>query len=64
MHPTLCRLADRGRDGSRLQSVECGLEPIVIPQRYAAADEVQDFIRGRGHQPRRLEPHVASLDDL
>ena len=64
VHPPLGRLADRGGDRCRLEPVERGLQPVVVAERHAASDEVQDFI-GRGrHEARRAQADVTSLDDL
>ncbi len=45
MHAPFGQLPDRGRDSGRLQPVESGLEPVVIPSADAPADEGQDLVR-------------------
>ena len=51
--PPLGRLADRGRDGGRLQPVERGLEAMIVARAGAAADEGQDLVGRCRHQARR-----------
>ncbi|KIT98028.1 hypothetical protein QU38_02945 [Staphylococcus aureus] len=50
VHPPLGRLADRGRYRRRLKSVERSLEAVVVAQRHAAADEVEDFVGSGRHE--------------
>ena len=57
-------LADRRRDGRRLQPVEGGLQPVVIEDRVAAPDEGEDFIGRPRHQARGGDPPVARFDDM
>lgn len=64
MHPPLGRLADGGHDRCRLQPIQGGLEAVVVAQRHAAADEVQNFIGGGRHQARGAQADIARFDDL
>ncbi|MCY1268170.1 hypothetical protein D9M70_166190 [compost metagenome] len=57
-------LADRGGDAGRLQSIQGCLEALVVAQRGAAADEAQDLVGRRAHQPRGRNARIARFDDL
>lgn len=57
-------LADRCRDGGRLQPVQRRLEALIVAQRCAAPDIGEDFIGRRGHQPGRAKSVVTGFHDL
>ncbi|EJN03492.1 hypothetical protein PMI41_02486 [Phyllobacterium sp. YR531] len=64
VHPPFGRLADRRRHRRRLETVERGLQTVVVAQGHATADELQNFV-GRGrHQTRWPQAGVSRLDDL
>ncbi|WIG53946.1 MAG: hypothetical protein OJF48_004867 [Afipia sp.] len=58
------RLADRCRNGRRLQPVERRLQALVVAQRRAAPDIGENFVGRGGHQPRGAKPGIPRLDDL
>ena len=64
VHAPLADLAQRGRDGRRLQSIQRRLQPVIVTRACAAAGEGQNFARRRRHQARGAQARVARFDDL
>ena len=58
------RLANRGRHTGGLQTVQGGLEALVVALRRAAPNEAQNLVRCSRHQARRANPRIARFDDL
>ena len=64
MPPPLIGLADRRRNGRRLQPIERGLQPIIAGFAGAAFGERQYFVRGGSNQPRGRKTRIAGFDEL
>ena len=64
MHPALADLAQRRGDRRRLQTVEGGLQPVIVARTGAAAGEGEDLARSRRHETGCAQSGVPGLDDL
>jgi len=64
VHAPLVGLAQRGRHGRRLQSIQRRLEAVIIACARAAAGEGENLARRRSHQARGAQAGVARFDDL
>ena len=64
MHAPLACLAQRGGDRGGLQTVERGLQAVIVARTDAAADKGQNLVGRGGHQARGAQAGVTRLDDL